>query len=96
MRIEIRLLLVIDAITRFAGMPLACCAGFSLQPAKQLVDSTAAASGFGRGPLRARVTADSWRRPPRVYLLDRAGDRSAAFAHFRMAADRTLRLPGAG
>ncbi len=62
MGIEIRLFLVIDAFSRFSGMPLACSAGLSLQPAKQLLDSTAAASDRGRWPIGAGVTVGSWRR----------------------------------
>ena len=61
MGIEIRLFLVIDAFTRFSGMLIACSAGLSLQLAKQLLDSTAAASGCGRGSVGAGVTAGPWR-----------------------------------
>jgi hypothetical protein len=43
--IEIRLFLVIDAFSRFSGTPLACFADPSHRLAKQLLDSTAAASG---------------------------------------------------
>ncbi|MGH8291789.1 MAG: hypothetical protein ACREV7_22940 [Steroidobacteraceae bacterium] len=62
MGIEIRLFLAIDAFSRFSGMPLACSADLSHQLAKQLLDSTAAASGCDRGPMWAGVTVGSWRR----------------------------------
>jgi hypothetical protein len=45
MGIAIRLFLVIDAFSRFSGTPLACPAYLSLCLAKQLLDSTATASG---------------------------------------------------
>ncbi len=61
MGIEIRLFPVIDAFSRFFGMALACSAALSLPLAKQLLDSTAAGPGCGRGPAGADVTAGSWR-----------------------------------
>ncbi len=72
MGIEIRLFLVIDAFSRFSGMALACFAGLSLALAEQLLDSTAAESGCGRGPtgptLRPAPGAPSGTRlsPPRI------------------------------
>jgi len=62
MGIEIRLFLVIDAFSRFCGTPIACSAGLFLQLAKQLLDSTATASGRGLASVDAGVTAGPWRR----------------------------------
>ena len=45
MGITNRLFLVIDAFSQFSGTPLACPADLSLWFAKQLLDSTATASG---------------------------------------------------
>ncbi len=50
MGIEIRRFLVIDAFSRFPGMALARSADLPLAFATQLLDSTAAGSGCGRGP----------------------------------------------
>ena len=61
MGIEIRLFLVIDAFSRLSGTLIACSAGLSLQLVKQLLNSTAAASGCGRGSVGAGVTAGPWR-----------------------------------
>jgi len=54
---EIRVFLVIDAFSRFSGTLMACSAGLSLQLAKQLLDSTAAAPGRGRGSVGVDVSA---------------------------------------
>ena len=40
----------IDAFSRFSGMAPACSADLTLALAKQLLESTAAGSGCGRGP----------------------------------------------
>jgi hypothetical protein len=45
MGIEIRLFLVIDVFSRFSGAQLACPADLSLCLGKQLLNSTATASG---------------------------------------------------
>ena len=71
MGIEIRLFLVIDAFSRLSGTLIACSAGLSLQLAKQLLDSTAAASGCGRGSVDAGVTAGPWRRLGKTPLTPR-------------------------
>ena len=60
MGIEIRLFPVIDAFSRFSGTPLACFSGLSLRLAKQLLDSTAAASGSGPGLIGAGVAVPCW------------------------------------
>ena len=62
MGIEIRLFPVIDAFSRFSGMPLAWYSGLSLRLAKQLLDSTAAASGSGPGLIGVGVAVACWRR----------------------------------
>jgi len=71
MGIEIRLFLVIDALSRFSGTPIACSAGLFLQLAKQLLDSTAAASGGGRASGGVGGTAGPWRRLGKAPLTPR-------------------------
>jgi len=71
MGIEIRVFLVIDAFLRFSGTLIACSVGLLLQLAKQLLDSTAAASGGGRAPVGAGVTAAPWRRLGKAPLTPR-------------------------
>ena len=71
MGIEIRVFLVIDAFSRFSGTLIACSAGLFLQLAKQLLDSTAAASGRGRASVGAGVTAGPWRRLGKASLTPR-------------------------
>lgn len=61
MDIEIRLLLVIHAFACLSGLPLAYCADLSLQLARQLLHSTAAASGLDPRSIGARLTAGPWR-----------------------------------
>ena len=71
MGIEIRLFLVIDAFSRFSGTPIACSSGLFLQLAKQLLDSTATASGRGLASVDAGVTAGPWRRLEKAPLTTR-------------------------
>ncbi|MGC8519812.1 MAG: hypothetical protein ACP5P4_15035 [Steroidobacteraceae bacterium] len=71
MGIEIRVFLAIDAFSRFSGTLIACSAGLFLQLAKQLLDSTAAASGRGRASVGAGVTAGPWRRLGKAPLTPR-------------------------
>ncbi len=71
MGIEIRLFPVIDAFSRFSGMPLAWFSGLSPRLAKQLLDSTAAASGSGPGLIGAGVAVACWRRFRNPHLAPR-------------------------
>lgn len=59
--IEIRVFLVIDALSRFSGMAFACSADLPLLLAKQLLDSTAIGVACGGGRTGVDVTVDSWR-----------------------------------
>jgi len=71
MGIEIHHFLAVDAFSRFYGTPIGCSAGLFLQVTKQLLDSTAAASGCGRGSVDAGVTAGPWRRIGKAPLTSR-------------------------
>jgi hypothetical protein len=59
--IEIRVFLVIDALSRFSGMAFACSADLPLLLAKQLLDSTAIGAACSDGRTGADVTVGSWR-----------------------------------
>jgi hypothetical protein len=71
MGVEIRLFLVIDAFPGFSGTLFACSAGLSLQLAKQLLDSTAAAFAWGRGSVGAGVAVGRWRPLEKAPLTPR-------------------------
>ena len=71
MGIEIRLFLLIDAFSRFSGTAIACSTGLFLELAKQLLDSTAAASGRGRASVGGGVAAGPWRRLEKAPLTPR-------------------------
>ncbi len=102
MGIEIRLFPVIDAFSRFSGTPLACFSGPSLGLAKQLLDSTAAASSSGPGLIGAGVAVACWRRfknprlAPRIRrILAAANSRNNAILAARVECWRTGVSPGA-
>ena len=71
MGIEIRLFLLIDAFSRFSGTAIACSTGLFLELAKQLLESTAAASGRGRASVGGGVAAGPWRRLEKAPLTPR-------------------------
>lgn len=71
MGIEIRLFPSIDAFSRFSGTAIACSTGLFLELAKQLLESTAAASGRGRASVGGGVAAGPWRRLEKAPLTPR-------------------------
>ncbi|MGC8517231.1 MAG: hypothetical protein ACP5P4_01720 [Steroidobacteraceae bacterium] len=81
MRIEIRLFLLIDALSRFSGTAITCSAGLFLQLAKQLLDSTAAASGRGRASVGAGVATGPWRRLEKSPLTPKSRASSSPPTH---------------
>ena len=68
MGIEIRRFPSIDAFSRFSGTAIACSTGLFLELARQLLDSTAAASGRGRASVGGGVAAGPWRRLEKASL----------------------------
>ena len=71
MGIEIRRFPSIDAFSRCSGTAIACSTGLFLELAKQLLDSTAAASGRGRASVGGGVAAGPWRRLEKAPLTPR-------------------------